>query len=124
MPTPEFFPNAYDASKKSVHKLLNRVCEYINVVPDLIEQKFVSNAGKIWLIKTHGHYIPIAHELAYVRLLGERWIMLKVFDNELLTDLTVVHFSMGIFLANTTRNWPSGNSKWPDTKFRKEERPD
>ena len=29
-----------------------------------------SNAGKIWLIKTHGHYIPIAHELAYVRLLG------------------------------------------------------
>ena len=82
-----------------------------------------SNTGKIWLIKTHGHYIPIAHELAHVRLLGERWIMLKVFDNELLTDLTVVHFGMGIFLAKTTRNWPSGNSKWTDTKFRKKERP-
>lgn len=49
--------------------------------------------------------------------------MLKVFDNELLTDLTVVHFGMGIFLANTTRNRPSGNSKWTDTKFRKKEMP-
>ena len=110
MPTPEFFPDAYDTSKKSIHKLLNRVCDYMKVVPGLIEQKFVSNAGKIWLINDAGHYIPIAHEIAHVRLFGERWIMLKVFDNGLLTDLTVVYFSMGIFPAKTTRNWPSGNS--------------
>ena len=46
MPTPEFFPDAYDTSKKSIHKLLNRVCEYMDVVPDLIEQKFVPMPAK------------------------------------------------------------------------------
>ena len=46
LPTPEFFPDAYDTSKKSIHKLLNRVCEYMDVVPDLIEQKFVPMPAK------------------------------------------------------------------------------
>ncbi len=57
----------------------------------------------------------MAHELAHVRLLGESRIMREVFDNELLTDLTGVHFGLGIFLANTSRNWDSHYSQWPDT---------
>jgi hypothetical protein len=146
LPTPEFFPDPYDGSKKSVRRLLDRVCEYMDVVPDLVALKFVADAGKIWLVNEAGQYLPsvggtyeegerkfiiridrselhdpmglvgtMAHELAHVRLMGESRIMREVFDNELLTDLTVVHFGLGIFMANTPRNWESQYSKWPET---------
>lgn len=146
LPTPEFFPDPYDGSKKAVRKMLDRVCDYMDVVPDLVALKFVSDAGKIWMVNEAGQYLPdaagtyeegerkfiiridksgldhpmdlvgtIAHELAHVRLLGENRIMAETFDNELLTDLTVVHFGLGIFLANSPRNWASLNGKWPDS---------
>jgi hypothetical protein len=152
LPTPEFFPGPYDGSKKAVRTLLDIVCGYMDVVPDLVALKFVADAGKIWLVNEAGHYLPhaagtyeegerkfivridrsglddpmglvgtIAHELAHVRLLGESRIMSEEFDNELLTDLTVVHFGLGIFLANVPRNWDSQYSKWPDTDLRKPE---
>jgi hypothetical protein len=152
LPTPEFFPDPYDSSKKSVRALLDRACEYMDVVPDLVSLKFVADAGKIWLVNEAGAVLPgaagtyeegkrkfivridqsglgepmglvgtIAHELAHVRLLGESRIMREVFDNELLTDLTVVHFGMGIFLANTPRTYESQYTKWPDTELRKPE---
>ncbi len=57
----------------------------------------------------------IAHELAHVRLLGEGRIDGDVYDNELLTDLTVVFHGLGIFLANIPRAWPSDFSTWPGT---------
>lgn len=152
LPTQEFFPAAYDGSKKSVRRLLDQVCEYMDVVPDLVALKFVADAGKIWLVNEAGDYLPgaagtyeegehkfiiridksglddamslvgtMAHELAHVRLLGENRIAGDVFDNELLTDLTVVHFGLGIFLTNTPRNWDSQYSKWPDSELVKPE---
>lgn len=57
----------------------------------------------------------VAHELAHVRLMGEGRVSGDEFDNELLTDLTVVHFGLGIFLANTPRHWESHTSTWPET---------
>lgn len=60
----------------------------------------------------------IAHELAHHRLLGENRIPDDVFDNELLTDLTVVFHGMGIFLANHPRQWDSMVSVWPETTVR------
>ena len=152
LPTLEFFPDPYDRSNKAVRKLLDRVCMYMDVAPDLVALKFTANAGKVWLVNDAGQYLPsaagsyeegeqkfivhidkseqddpmglvgtIAHELAHVRLLGESRIMPEVFDNEVLTDLTVVHFGLGIFLANTPRNWESQYSKWPDTDLLKPE---
>jgi len=152
LPTPEFFPDPYDGSNRTVRKLLDRVCEYMDVVPELVTLKFVADAGQIWLVNEAGQSLPgaagtyeegdrefiisidksglhdpmglvgtIAHELAHVRLLGENRIMREVFDNEVLTDLTVVHFGLGIFLANTPRNWESHYSKWPDTDLLKPE---
>lgn len=153
LPTPEFFPDPYDGSKKSVRLLLNRVCEYMDVVPDLVALKFMASAGKLGLVNEAGQDLPsgaagtyeegeqkfiiridtselsntmglvgtLAHELAHVRLLGESRIMHEVFDNELLTDLTTVHFGLGIFLANTPRNWDSSYTKWPDTELLKPE---
>jgi hypothetical protein len=61
----------------------------------------------------------MAHELAHVRLLGEGRVERGTFDGELLTDLTVVHLGLGIFLANTPRVWASQYTRWPGTDLRK-----
>jgi hypothetical protein len=152
LPTPQFFPDPYDGTKKSVRTLLDRVCGYMDVEPDLVALKLVENVGKLWLVNDSGQVLPgaagtysegrerfrftldkselhdpmglvgtMAHELAHVRLLGEGRIMREVYDNELLTDLTTVHFGMGIFLANSPRNWDSQYSKWPGTDLNKPE---
>lgn len=59
----------------------------------------------------------MAHELAHLRLMGERRVFGSEYDNELLTDLTVVFHGLGIFLGNHPRNWESLNSTWPGTKL-------
>lgn len=61
----------------------------------------------------------IAHEIAHLRLLGEDRIPFDAFDNELLTDLTVVFHGLGIFLANVPRAWESDFTAWPGTAVRK-----
>jgi hypothetical protein len=152
LPTKEFFPDAYDGSKKAIRQLLDRVCGYMDVVPDLVTLKIVSKAGKIGFVNEHGDAIPeaagtyyegysksiitidtteldrpmelvgtLAHELAHVRLLGESRIMSDTYDNELLTDLTTVHFGLGLFLANAPRNYRSQNSRWPESDLIKPE---
>jgi hypothetical protein len=63
----------------------------------------------------------VAHELAHARLLGERRLDPEVFDNELLTDLTTVHLGLGVFLANSPRDWMSGYTTWPGTALKKPE---
>lgn len=63
----------------------------------------------------------MAHELAHLRLLGERRLEDDVFDHELVTDLTVVFHGMGIFLANVPRVWQSQFSTWPDSDARRPE---
>lgn len=63
----------------------------------------------------------LAHELAHLRLLGEQRVDPEIFDNELLTDLTVVFHGMGIFLANSPRIWRAGITTWPDTGERRSE---
>lgn len=63
----------------------------------------------------------MAHELAHVRLLGEGRLDGSEFDNELVTDLTTVHLGLGLFLANSPRDWMSGYTQWPDSALRKPE---
>ncbi len=148
LPTRDFFPDPYDGSRAAVRTLLDRVCGYMDVVPDLVTLKFISKAGKIGLVNDAGQPLPeaagtyeegehqfiitietagmedpvglvgtMAHELAHVRLLGEGRVLRTDFDNELLTDLTVVVFGLGIFLANTPRTWDSQYKKWPGTNL-------
>src|SRR4051812_18403355 len=85
------------------------------------ESKFVVRIDKTGLDDPMSLVGTMAHELAHVRLLGECRIMREEFDNELLTDLTVVHFGLGIFLANTPRHWDSQYSTWPETDLKKPE---
>jgi hypothetical protein len=149
LPTPNFFPDPYDGSEESVRVLLDRVCGYMDVVPDLVSLQFIAESANLWLLNENGHYLPphaagtyeegeetfivsihsseldnpmglvgtMAHELAHVRLLGERRISDDAYDNELLTDLTVVFFGLGVFLANSPRNWESDYGKWPGTSL-------
>jgi hypothetical protein len=63
----------------------------------------------------------MAHELAHSRLMGEGRVSCKEFDNELLTDLTVVHFGLGVFLANSPRAWQSTLTGWPGSELRRPE---
>ncbi len=153
LPTPQFFPDEYDGSEKSLRRMLDRVCRYMDVSPDDVELQFTDQAGKVWLVNDSVQYLPsgfaglysqdsdgtvikidgasldnlvglvgtMAHELAHVRLLGENRISSDVFDNELLTDLTTVHFGFGIFKANSPRSWQSTMTTWPGTELRKPE---
>jgi hypothetical protein len=152
LPTHEFFPDPYDGSRQAVRIMFRRVCSYMEVDPSLCALRFVSDAGKIWLVNNAGQYLPhaagtyeedqdkfiiridesglndpmglvgtMAHELAHARLLGEGRARSEDYDNELLTDLTVVYFGLGVFLANTPRNWDSQYKKWPGTELKKPE---
>jgi hypothetical protein len=150
LPTPEFFPDRYDGSEQALRTMLDRVCGYMDVAPNLIELEFFENVDRVWLVNDAGQYLPsghagtysegeerfivrldqaaldrpmelvgtMAHELAHVRLLGENRITPESFDHELLTDLAVVHFGLGVFLANSPRAWTSTMGKWPGTELR------
>jgi len=63
----------------------------------------------------------LAHELAHARLMGEGRVSQEEFDNELLTDLTVVFLGLGVFKANSPRHWESQTTRWPGTKAPKPE---
>jgi len=62
-----------------------------------------------------------AHEMVHARLLGERRLNSRAFDNELLTDLTAFALGFAVFLANSPRNWDSQNSRWPGTSLSRPE---
>jgi len=63
----------------------------------------------------------MAHELAHLRLMGERRVTGEEYDNELLTDLTAVFHGFGIFLGNSPRNWDGQYSIWPGTSLKRPE---
>lgn len=146
LPTPEFFPDPYDGSKFAARALLNRVCEYMDVVPALVRLKFKSEGGKLSFVNEDGHDVGfaagtysdsyrkhvveidesilpepsavvgvIAHELGHAKLLGEGRIMSEEYDNELLTDLTTVHFGLGVFTANRPAHVYPTEARWPGT---------
>jgi hypothetical protein len=152
LPTAEFFPDAFDGSKRDVLRMLDRVCQYMEVSPNLVALRRFKGGQNLWLVNNSGQYLPtaagtyqegenkfiirvsseelaepmslvgtLAHELAHVRLLGEGRIAMDAYDNELLTDLTVVVHGLGVFLANVPRNWDSSYSQWPGTTLKKPE---
>lgn len=150
LPTREYFPDPYDGSRKAVRVLFDRVCDYMGVEPGLIRLKFLRpSANPLFLVNDGGEAVPteaaglyegevirvnesetadpmslvgtLAHELAHQRLIGEGRIDPDVYDNELLTDLTVVYKGLGVFLANVPRHWDGNHTRWPGTDLRKPE---
>ncbi len=43
LPTEEYFPDAYDGSRVSVRKMVDRVCGYMDVDPNMVELRFVES---------------------------------------------------------------------------------
>jgi len=150
LPTPEFFPDPYDGSRRAVFDLFDRVCDYMGVEQGLLRLEFMRPAANpLFLVNDRNEAVPteaagwyegglirlnendfanpmalvgtMAHELAHQRLLGENRIPHDVYDNELLTDLTTVFKGMGIFLANVPRHWDGNYTSWPGTDERKPE---
>jgi len=148
LPTPEFFPDPYDGSRQAVRVVFDRVCDYMGVEQGLIHLNFLKpSTNPLFLVNDGGEAVPteaaglyegavirinesemtdpmslvgtLAHELAHQRLLGEGRIDPDVYDNELLTDLTVAFKGLGIFLANVPRHWDGNYTFWPGTEVRK-----
>jgi hypothetical protein len=145
LPTAEFFPDPYDASDDAVGTLVDRVCEYMHVPRRLVDLDFFSEHDRPGFVDEAGHAIggvaglyhagyrhtirleraqfhnpmhlvgTVAHELAHARTLGENRCSPDEFDNEILTDLTVVFHGLGVFLANAPRHWHSDAGTWPGT---------
>lgn len=142
LPTAEFFPDPYDGSTKAARRVFNRVCEYMDVVPAVVKLRFKSDGGKVTFVNeagddvgyaaglyredeveidTSGLHDPMglvgtmAHELAHAKLLGEGRTMSEEYDNELLTDLTTVHFGLGVFTANKPAHVVPTKARWPGT---------
>jgi hypothetical protein len=145
LPTPEFFPDAYDASDDAAEEMGRRVCEYMQVPADLVDFEFFSDPQSLQLVDGRGLSIggvagtfeeesrlririeraqlqepmalagTLAHELSHARLLGENRIDPHCFDHELTTDLNVVFHGLGIFLANVPRHWEADTRRWPGT---------
>lgn len=141
LPTPEFFPDAWEATPKGARTLFRRVCQYMNVRPNCVELEFFNDKQASWsntfsggtwsdgLIRLERSALDrpadligiMAHELAHQRLLGEDRFSSDEFDNELLTDLTAVYHGFGIFLANNPRKSTGELFCWPGTKLRRPE---
>lgn len=152
LPTREFFPDPYDGSQKAARRLFNRVCEFMDVIPELVQLRFKSDGGKLSVVNEAGMDVgyaaglyhegerkdvveidtdglidqmglvsTMAHELGHVKLLGEGRIMSDEYDNELLTDLTVVHFGLGLFRANVPAHFVPSKKRWPGNALYKPE---
>jgi hypothetical protein len=49
LPTPEFFPDAYDQSLPTVRQLFRRVCQYMEVDPDMVDVELVNDQTPRWM---------------------------------------------------------------------------
>lgn len=145
LPTPEFFPDQYEACDDGAERMGRRVCEYMQLPADLVDFEFYSDRAIPGLVNSAGRAIggvagtfedgarfrvriersqlsepvtlagTLAHELSHARLLGDNRIDPDCFDHELTTDLNVVFHGMGIFLANVPRHWDADTRHWPGT---------
>jgi tetratricopeptide (TPR) repeat protein len=131
LPNAEYFPDPYHPTGIGVRTLLDRVARYMGVDSVRIDIEFYSeqrhlaeqlalrgmqqtlglyddrdNRTTIWLEASHiddplSVVATLAHELAHVRLLGERRISPDEPDHEQLTDLLTVFLGLGVFTANS-----------------------
>ncbi len=140
---PEYFPDGYHYDESSVERYLRRVCDYMDVDRERIQLHYYEESPDVVVrdrsrttaglyIESNDHFqiwietkqiadplalvATLAHELAHVRLLGERRVSPEVFDHELLTDLLTIYLGMGVFTANSAIReayWQEGNySGW------------
>jgi hypothetical protein len=130
LPTPEFFPDAYDASHEAGRVLFGRTCRYAGINPDGLELHFfqtrnpfatgdfTQSEGAAGLYEGGRFATRIqideasladplmmvataSHELAHVLLLGQGRLTGNEPDHEEITDLLTIYLGFGIFTANS-----------------------
>ena len=128
LPTPEFFPDPYDADRRGARALFRRVCGYMGVDPDPIRLQFYKQkrlegvegmqSGAAGTYEDEGWRSTIrldetnlrdplvvvatlAHELGHELLLGQGRITADRKDHEPLTDLITIFLGLGVFTANS-----------------------
>ena len=138
LPTPEFFPDRYDADRAGAKRLFRRVCGYMDVDPDPIRLQFFTQkrlkgvdgfgSGAAGTYEDEGWRTTIrldedtlsdpmvvvatlAHELGHEILLGQGRITADRKDHEPLTDLITIFVGMGVFTANSRRREQHGVSQ-------------
>jgi hypothetical protein len=128
LPRHEFFPDPYSGTEEDARRMLDRVCEYMEIDPTTVALSLYEDRNPVyegeWRQGTAGLYHQeagifrvwvevgnlddplnlvgtLAHELGHVLLLGHGRISEEVEDHEPLTDLLTVFFGLGVFTANS-----------------------
>jgi hypothetical protein len=130
LPTPEFFPDPYDGSRKAGRRMFKRVCDFMGLnqgglVLDFYEgeKPLLPDDGEIrhgaaglyeggdwektiWIEASRlsdplGLVATLAHELGHAILLGQQRLSENTPDHEPLTDLLTVFLGFGVFTANS-----------------------
>jgi hypothetical protein len=127
LPTPEFFPDPYAATRKDARSMFRRVCGYMGIDPEPIQLEFFKGKRPQWEGFHHGAagthegdgwrttirideanfgdptilVATMAHELGHVLLLDEGRISRSTPDHEPLTDLLTVYLGLGVLTANS-----------------------
>ncbi|MBL8810423.1 MAG: hypothetical protein JNM43_09635 [Planctomycetaceae bacterium] len=58
LPTSEFFPEQLDGTAEAVRRLLDQVCDYMDVSPDRVELDFFTNRNQLGLVNDAGKALP------------------------------------------------------------------
>lgn len=58
LPSPEFFPDPYDATESAVARMLRRVCDYMQADPLRVELECYTDDQQLWLVNDRGHPVP------------------------------------------------------------------
>lgn len=128
LPMPEFFPDAYSGTPDCARVMLDRVCGYMGIAPDVVDVSFYQDCNPVydekgrrgtagWYREEGGRFriwleirdlddplalvATIAHELGHIHLLGHGRVSPGTEDHEPLTDLLTVYLGLGIFAANS-----------------------
>jgi hypothetical protein len=97
LPTQQFFPDPYDGSEESVRAMLDRVCGYMDVVPELVVMELVSNysrSGQLGIVNDAGHALPTDPAGTFEELVDGRFrirIDTSEFDNTVGLVGTMAH---------------------------------
>jgi uncharacterized protein YjbI with pentapeptide repeats len=135
---PEFFPDPFQGTEEDARRMLDRVCEYMEIDPATVEMALYVDRNPVhegpWRQATAGLYrqeqgkfliwieannladplsmvATMAHELGHVHLLGHGRIGDEAEDHEPLTDLLTVFLGLGVLTANSVireKNWHAG----------------
>jgi tetratricopeptide (TPR) repeat protein len=145
LPIANHFPANYDASREAVRALFDQVCAYLDIDGEKLELSYYSqgqgqgrhfgSAGIyderedgtiVWLEKSNVNdpmsvVATFAHELCHYLLLGGKRLGRNEPDHEPLTDLAVIFFGFGIFVANASfRSSSYSSGSWHYTSMKRQ----